>query len=168
MMNDEEGSILAESEKYIARLCKNRWTDIPPEDRLSEAMLHLLYALRTYPTDSQQFLAMFERTLERHMKEQCKAYRGQLETHYVSFDVHYADTAEDLYNCFPSPQSDETRVEVDLFLASLTTIERNMIDDLFRCKDKERKDVAAKYGYTRKDMESALKNLYKRYTEGNW
>ena len=111
-------------EEHIRKLCRGRWGFLEMEDRISEAALLFIAALRIFPTNSGRFWEDYLWLLERHMDRLRREYGRQ--KCWLSLDAPLGiGTGLDR---LMAREIDDTYWPVEKFLRSMPLAERKILE----------------------------------------
>lgn len=108
---------------HLKNLCHRKWPNLEPEDRLSEAVLFTLCAIRSLPTNSGHFISDLNATLLPHMDKQNRNTLSRFYGRDQSLDCQMATSNGDdswtLYATLTGSEIDESSIMLDSFMDSL-------------------------------------------------
>lgn len=108
---------------HLKALCHRKWSNLEPEDRLSEAVLFTLCAIRSLPINSGHFIPDLNATLLPHMDKQNRKAPSRFYGCDQSLDCQMAtsngDDSWNLYAILTGSEIDESSIMVHSFLNSL-------------------------------------------------
>lgn len=156
---------------HLKNFCHRKWSNLEPEDRLSEAALFTLCAIRSLPINSGHFIPDLNATLSLHMDEQNRKNPSRFYGYEQSLDCQMAtnngDDSWNLYAILTGSEIDESSIIVHSFLSSLPDWQKNVLYDLMD-KGLSRSAAALKYGMTVYKLEKILMKLWADYQSENW
>ena len=156
---------------YLKKLCHGRWPNLEPEDRLSEAVLFTLCAIRSLPVNSGHFIPDLNKTLFPYMDEQnCKApsrFYGRDRSLDCQIDTNNGDSGWNLYAVLTGSEIDDSSVMVRSFFRTLPGWQKNLLLDLEE-KGLSRSAAAHKYQMSVYTLKKTLRQLWADYQSGNW
>lgn len=169
--SESENEILKAALPYIRKICCAKWCNIEPEDRVSEASLFFLCALRSLPLNTGYFLKDFEAALKPYMDDLNRKSNSRYYPGTCSLDKNIRDknnqSSISPYTLIKGGGLDNTRLEVHSFLHSLPIQERCLIYDLMY-SDLSRAEAAEKYGLSVTEMDEILLLFGKTFIDGKW
>ncbi len=110
--------------------CKNSYRGLEWEDRIAEAGIAFIYAVRTYRTSYGPFPEYMISQLRRILKQKnSEAWFVKKCDSLLSLDapLHEGDNDFSLISCISSSLTDESTIDVKCFINSLSSTEKNII-----------------------------------------
>lgn len=114
----------------VLQECKNSYRGLEWEDRIAEAGIAFIYAVRTYRTSYGPFPEYMISQLRRILKQKnSEAWSAKKCDSLLSLDapLHESDKAFSLISCISSFITDESVIDVKCFINSLSSIEKSII-----------------------------------------
>lgn len=165
MNTDAEEKALTLIMPFLEEVCQRRWINLEYEDRLAEACLVFIYAFRTIPIYTGNFLTDFIHVLIPHMNE---VNRNAPSKYYGDYSLDDALHTENdsknycRYAFLKSPAYDESSLYVNSFLEKLPQEERNLIYEVYSM-GLPKAEIARKHGISVYQLRSILKQIGKEY-----
>ncbi|GIP24371.1 RNA polymerase subunit sigma-70 [Paenibacillus sp. J22TS3] len=144
----------------IIQECKNSYKGLEKEDRITEGVLALIYAIRTYRTKYGCFEDYFLLQLKIIMKQKNKEAWAikRLESIFSldspAFAHNDSPTHIDFVRSIPH---DETTLDVDWFIESLSSTERQVV--LLLINDRDLLGISNKLSLSLNQVQSVVKRL---------
>lgn len=156
---------------YLTKLCQGRWQNLEPEDRLSEAVLFTVCAIRSLPINSGHFITDLNARLVPHMDEQNRQapsrFYGRDRSLDYQISANNCDSSWNLYAILAHPETGYSAVVMRSFLKSLPDWQKNLLCDLQE-QGLPKSAAALKYGMSVYKLEKILMKLWADYQSGNW
>lgn len=156
---------------HLKNLCHRRWSNLEPEDRLSEVVLFTLCAIRSLSINSGHFIPDLNATLSLYMDEQNRKTPSRFYGCDQSLDGQMAtsngDDSWNLYAILSGSEIDESSIMVHSFLNSLPDWQKNLLRDLQE-QGLPKSAAALKYGMSVYTLDKILMKLWADYQSGNW
>ena len=156
---------------HLKNFCHRRWSNLEPEDRLSEAVLFTLCAIRSLPINSGHFISDLNATLLLYMDKQNRKTPSRFYGCDQSLGCQIATSNDDdswnHYAILTGSEIDESSIMLDSFMDSLPHWQKNLLRDLID-EGLSRSAAALKYGMSVYKLEKILMNLWADYQSGNW
>lgn len=167
---DYETQAFLIAEPYLRKLCQNRWKNLEPEDRMGEASLFFVGALRCLPNNSGHFFDELQAQINPHMDELNRKTPSPYYGTSVSLDCPMSardgDNTWTMLDFLPGKNIDKSRAEVCSFLKALTELNRNIVLDLINGLSKT--DTAQKYNLSIYELNKRLEQIGEAYRDGVW
>ena len=167
--NNPEEELLNILSPYIRKMSRNRWQNLEPEDRLSEAFYITSQAIRCFPVNSGHFLKDLKKALYAHMDELNRSAPSRFYSRDYSLDRQIPANDHNsfwtLYDVIADiSQSDESSI-VEMFIDSLPEAEAAIMSDLFS-NELSRAVTARKYGLSIYKLNQCTKRIWEKYQSG--
>lgn len=166
--DSEENAIIALI-PYLKMICKGRWYNMEPEDRLPEAVGFSVLFIRKYPI-TENFVTNFNLLLKEYMDNLNRQLPSRFNRPEISPDnIHISDDGKGNYTGYDIIESSETDysvVSVNSFLSSLQNEDRQLIADFI--EETDTNTILEKYNITECELNIKRERLYKQFLNGSW
>ena len=165
-----EEEIFLAAAPQIRKLCARKWLNMEPEDRVAEASLFFIRALRSLPHDTGRFMKDYIEQLIPYMDQKNRECPSRLYGALSLDEMHPSADGSGAwcrYDAVIGPRTDESAEEVALFLRSLSGRRRMIMQDLLR-GGLAKAAIARKYGLTPYMLKQTLQRIWQDYQSGAW
>lgn len=161
-----EDRIILAAIPRIRFLCQGRWLNLEFEDRLAEALLFFVEALRSLPLTTGHFFKDYWELFSAYM-DKLNRKTPSLRFGHFSLDEPLAGTAENDINGYDiilhSYLSDFSRPLAEEFISSLTDDEREIVR--LRMSGYGKRETSRALDMSVYQLEKMLGNIRRRYTD---
>ena len=166
-----ESEIIQSAIPYIKNLCKRKWTNIEPEDRVAEATYFFLCTLRSIPTNTGCFIQDYEKALIPYMDQINRRYPPRFYGATCSLDSPMpANNGSSQWTLFDSRVGsffDQSALCVKLFFKSLPSEHRKILYALLM-EGLPKSAIARQNGLTVYELKKLLHQIAKNYLQDRW
>lgn len=175
-MNDtkasmRESEIIQSAIPYIKNLCKKKWTNMEPEDRVAEATYYFLCAIRSIPTNTGCFIQDFEKELIPYMDQINSTYPPRFYSKMCSLDsltpTNNGSSQWTLYDSRAGSFLDQSALCVKLFFKSLPPEHRKILYALLM-EGLPKSAIARQNGLTVYELKKILHRIAENYLQDRW
>lgn len=147
----------------VVRECENSYKGLEAEDKITEGMVALIHAIRTYSTQfgcfEEYLLAQFKIIMNQKNKE-AWAIRRMESIFSLDAPVRTHNASHTHLEFIRSIPYDDTIIDVEIFLAGLSSVERQVIHLLINGNNLKR--TSDEMGLSSGEVESIVEQLQSR------
>ena len=156
---------------YIKKICRGKWLNLEPEDRIAEAAYFFVCSFRSLPIGTGHFMSDYEKALIPYMDEHNRKAPPRYYGCNQSLDaLKFATNGNgtwSLYDILTATEIDETALCVESFLKSLPAKERAIVYDLM-IDELPQSTVAHKNKLSDIELSKILNLISFDYQQSHW